>query len=406
MAQRVAVVGAGYAGMAAAVRLAQGGARVAVFESGPLPGGRARRVVSQGQTLDNGQHILIGAYATLFALMRAVGVPENAVLRLPLELRYADGVALKRGRAGLLGALLLARGLPWRERLGAVAFMLALRKMEFRLAEDCSVQHLLERYGQQGRIGHYLWKPLCVSALNTPPERASARVFLVVLRDTLAGGDPASSDLILPRVDLSRLFPEPAAAWLGTHGGELRCATPVRDLGELRAAFDAVILAVGPHQVQALAPELALDFEYQPITTCYLQYSPDVRLPFPMLGLANGLVQWVFDRGFLNGEKGRLAAVISAQGDHQQMAQAALAQACHRELARVLAPLPEPVWSRVIAEKRATIAVESGLARPRTETALPGVFLAGDYTDPEYPPTLEAAARSGVRAAQRALAHD
>jgi hydroxysqualene dehydroxylase len=401
------VVGAGYAGMAAAVTLAQHGARVAVFESGPLPGGRARRVVSQGQTLDNGQHILIGAYATLFGLMRTVGVPTDAVLRVPLELRYADGVSLRRRRLpgpfGLLGGLLAARGLPWRERLGAVRFMLALRRLEFRLAEDCSVQHLLERYGQQGRIGHYIWKPLCVSALNTPPERASARVFLVVLRDTLAG-DAESSDLILPRVDLSRLFPEPAAAWLGTHGGELRCATPVRDLGELRAAFDAVILAVGPHQVQALAPALAVDFEYQPITTCYLQYPASVRLPFPMLGLADGLVQWVFDRGILNGDKGRLAAVISAQGDHQQMAQAALAQACHRELARVLAPLPAPEWSRVIAEKRATIAVDSGLARPRTETALPGVFLAGDYTDPEYPPTLEAAARSGVRAAQRALA--
>jgi len=403
VARRIAVIGAGYAGMAAAVSLAQGGARVTVFESGPVPGGRARRVLAQGQTLDNGQHILIGAYATLFGLMRTVGVPANAVLRLPLALRYADGFALQRGRSGLLGALLLARGLPWRERLGAVRFMLALRKMEFRLAEDCSVQRLLERYGQQGRIGHYVWKPLCVSALNTPPERASARVFLVVLRDTLAG-DAESSDLVLPRVDLSRLFPEPAAAWLGAHGGELRCESPVRDLGELRAAFDAVILAVGPHQVKALAPELALDFEYQPITTCYLQYAQSIRLPFPMLGLAHGLVQWVFDRGILNGENGRLAAVISAQGDHQQMTQAELAQSCHRELAMALESLPEPEWTRVIAEKRATIAVDSGLARPRTETALPGVFLAGDYTDPEYPPTLEAAARSGVRAAQRALA--
>jgi hydroxysqualene dehydroxylase len=402
------VIGAGYAGMAAAVSLAQGGARVTVFESGPVPGGRARRVNTQGQTLDNGQHILIGAYATLFGLMRTVGVPANAVLRVPLELRYADGVSLRRmflpEPFGLLAGLLAARGLPWRERLGAARFMLALRKLGFRLAEDCSVQRLLERYGQQGRIGHYVWKPLCVSALNTPPERASARVFLVVLRDTLAGR-AESSDLILPRVDLSRLFPEPAAAWLGTHGGELHCESPVRDLGALRAAFDAVILAVGPHQVKALAPPLAVDFEYQPITTCYLQYPARVRLPFPMLGLAHGLVQWVFDRGILKGEKGRLAAVISAQGDHQQMAQPELAQTCHRELALALKSLPEPEWSRVITEKRATITVDSGLARPRTETALPGVFLAGDYTDPEYPPTLEAAARSGVRAAQRALAH-
>ena len=407
MARRVAVIGAGYAGMAAAVTLAQRGAAAVVFESGPVPGGRARRVQTQGRTLDNGQHILIGAYATLFGLMRTVGVPADAVLRVPLELRYADGVSLRRmflpEPFGLLAGLLFARGLSWRERLGAVRFLRALRGQRFGLAEDCSVAALLSHYGQDGRIGHYVWKPLCVSALNTPPEQASARVFLAVLRDTL-GGAAEASDLILPRVDLSRLFPEPAAAWVAAHGVELRCASPVRDLGALRAQWDAVILAVGPHQLKTLAPELAPAFGYQPITTCYLQYPDRVRLPFPMLGLAGGLVQWVFDRGALTGEAGRLAAVISAQGAHQQMTHDELAQACHRELSQALPGLPEPEWSRVIAEKRATIAVAPDLRRPPIETPLPGVFLAGDYTDPEYPPTLEAAARSGVRAAERAMA--
>lgn len=401
------MVGAGYAGMAAAVTLAQRGARAVVLESGPVPGGRARRVATQGRTLDNGQHILIGAYTTLFSLMRTVGVPAGAVLRVPLELRYADGVRLRKlflpEPFGLLGGLLTARGLPWRERLGAVRFMLALRRLGFRLAEDRSVQQLLEEHGQHGRIGHYVWKPLCVSALNTPPERASANVFLAVLRDTL-GGEEGASDLLLPRVDLSRLFPEPAAEWLGAQGGELRCATTVRDLGALRAQFDAVILAVGPHQMKAIAPALAVDFEYQPITTCYLQYPAKVRLPFPMLGLAEGIVQWVFDRGALAGEKGRLAAVISAQGDHQQMTQEELAHTCHRELAGALRALPAPQWSLVISEKRATVAVGAGSTRPTVETPLAGVYLAGDYTDPEYPPTLEAAARSGVRAAEHALA--
>jgi squalene-associated FAD-dependent desaturase len=281
--------------------------------------------------------------------------------------------------------------------------MHALRRQAFRLEEDCSVSQLLEAHQQHGRIGHYVWRPLCVSALNTPPEQASARVFLAVLRDTL-GGDAQASDLILPCVDLSRLFPEPAAEWLRARGGELRCETPVRDLGALRAQFARVILAVGPHQVKAIAPELAVEFEYQPIYTCYLQYDARTRLPFPMLGLAQGLVQWVFDRGRLTGEKGLLAAVISAQGDHQQMAQEELAATCHRELAAALPRLPAPQWTRVIAEKRATIAARHNLAQPAVSTALPGLFLAGDYMDPEYPPTLEAAVRSGVRAAERALA--
>jgi squalene-associated FAD-dependent desaturase len=357
--------------------------------------------------LDNGQHILVGAYATLLGLMRTVGVPAEAVLRLPLELRYADGFCLRSRRLpapfGLLAGLLLARGLSWGERLGAIRFMHRLRLQRFRLAEDCSVSELLSRHAQSGRIGHYLWEPLCVSALNTLPAAASGNVFLAVLRDSLAGG-PGASDLVLPRVDLSRLFPEPAAAWLRAQGAEVRCGAPVRDLEALRAAHDAVIVAVGPHQLQALMPGAAAHFAYQPIVTCYLQYPEATRLPLPMLGLAHGLVQWVFDRGQLTGERGLLAAVVSAQGDHQQLAHEEIAATCHRELAGALPVLGPPLWSQVIAEKRATIAVPPGLVRPSLETSLPAVYLAGDYTDPEYPPTLEAAVRSGVRAAHRALA--
>ena len=262
MGRRVAVVGAGYAGMAAAVTLAERGAQVSVFESGPLPGGRARRVTIQGQTLDNGQHILVGAYATLFSLMRTVGVPADAVLRIPLELRYADGFKFRAyyfpAPLGLLAGLLLAHSLPWRERIGAVRFMLAMRRQAFRLAEDCSVSALLARHVQHGRIGHYLWKPLCISALNTPPEFASANVFLTVLRDTLAS-DAEASDLILPRVDLSRLFPEPATQWLRSKGAQVRFETTVRDLAPLKSAYDAVILAVGPHHEASTLPRMRRD---------------------------------------------------------------------------------------------------------------------------------------------------
>src|SRR5258707_15849969 len=122
--------------------------------------------------------------------------------------------------------------------------------------------------------------------------------------------------------------------------------------------------------------------------TCYLQYPEHVKLQFPMLGLADGLVQWVFDRGRLTGERGLLACVISAQGDHQQLSLEELAGRCHGELAAAMPGLPAPLWSRVIAEKRATISCVPN--RKRISVELPGLFVAGDYTDPEYPPTLEA----------------
>ena len=388
--------------MAAAVALARRGVEVTVFEAGAVPGGRARRVLSQGETLDNGQHILIGAYTSLFEMMREVGVACSALARLPLRLVHAEGFAFRAlrlpGRLGLLGGLLLARGIPLAERIGAVQFLRALARRQFRLERDTTVRELLARHAQTGRIGRYLWEPLCVSALNTPLAQASAQVFATVLRDALAGG--AASDLLLPRVDLSRLFPEPAADYVKRRGGEVRLRSPVARLEELHG-FDAKIVAVGPHQLKHLVADLP--FSYQPIYTCYLQYPAHVSLPLPMLGMAGGMVQWVFDRGALLGEKGRLACVISAQGEHQQMSQDELSAACHRELAAVLRGLPDPQWMRVIAEKRATIACVPGIRRPQIEL-FQGTYLAGDYMDPEYPPTLEAAVRSGVRAAERVLA--
>ena len=387
--------------MAAAVSLAERGVRVTVFESTAVPGGRARRVDSQGQVLDNGQHILIGAYRTLYQLMRTVGVAASAVLRIPLEVRYPGSFHFRRGALGLAGALVTARGIPFVERLRAARFIARLRRTRFRLAADTSVSELLAQYGQAGHIGRFLWRPLCVSALNTPPELASASVFLAVLRDTL-GATAAASDLVLPRVDLSRLFPEPAVQFVRAHGGEVRLQSPVKDLGALRQEFGHLIIAVGPHQLKTLVPD-APEYSYQPIYTCYLQYADSVRLPFPMLGLSDGLVQWVFDRGALLGESGRLACVISAQGDHQQMTLDEFAERCHREVAAALGALGKPLWWRVIAEKRASITCSPGIKQRNLLPLRPGVAFAGDYTDPEYPPTLEAAVRSGVRAADEII---
>ena len=413
LGHRVAIVGAGYAGMAAAVTLAAAGVRVVVFDAGPVPGGRARRVHPHGRELDNGQHILIGAYTELLRLMRLVGVPQDAVLRVPLELRYADGFALRSlalpAPLGLLGGLLVLRGVPFAERLGAIRFMQSLKRAKFRLASDLSVDRLLESHRQGGRIGDYLWRPLCVAALNTPPGQASAQVFINVLRDSLAG-DADASDLLLPRVDLSQLFPERAVEFVRLRGGEVRTGETVHGIGsDLRIGgetFAAIVLAVAPFQLEPFAALLGKvpEYSYQPIYTCYLQYSQRVKLSFPMLGLTAGMVQWLFDREKLGGKHGLVACMISAEGKHQEMTHPELAAACHRELVQVLGALPEPEWSQVIAEKRATITCIPGVVRPAQETRTPGLFLAGDYTDPEYPPVLEAAVRSGVRAATKILA--
>jgi len=399
--------------MAAAVTLADAGVRVVVFESAAVPGGRARRIHVHGHDLDNGQHLLIGAYTELLLLMHRVGVPSDAVLRVPLELRYADGFVFRSlwlpAPLGLLGGLLTLRNVSLAERLGAVRLMLSLKQSGFRLAQDVAVERLLETHGQAGRIGDYLWRPLCVAALNTRPAQASAQVFAAVLRDSLAGSEDAS-DLLLPRVDLSQLFPERAADYVRSRGGEVRTRKTVHGIGPgLRIAgesFSRIVLAVAPYQLKPFAAWLGKlpDYTYQPIYTCYLQYSQRVQLPFPMLGLSKGRVQWIFDREALGGRRGLVSCMISAQGEHERMTHAELAADCHRELAAALGALPEPEWSQVIAEKRATITCSPGVERPPQDTPTPGLLLAGDYTDPEYPPVLEGAVRSGVRAARKILA--
>ena len=410
-----AVVGAGWAGLAAAVTLAQQGVPVTVFEASRSLGGRARRVTIDGVDLDNGQHVLIGAYRETLRLMRQVGAdPDELFLRLPLELRYADGFHLRAPRLpyplNLLAALFGARKLAFSEALAAMRFLVSLRVRNFRVVPDCSVARLLDEHSQTGALRSHVWEPLCVSALNTQVESASAQIFVNVLRDALTGAR-AASDLLVARTDLGRSFPEPAAKYVKARGGAILLGVPVRRIARVPGGirlndaqtFSCVVIACGPHQAGQLLVQLSeLDdalaainaFAYESIVTCYLQYPESVSLPAPMLGFSGGIVQWVFDRGRLGGPKGLLAAVISASGAHEQ-----LAARIGIELKAALGELPSPKWSQVITEKRATFSCTPSLARPEAFTAVPGLMLAGDYVASEYPGTLESAVRSGIAAA-------
>ncbi len=422
---KVAVIGAGWSGLACAVTLADRGIRVTVFEASRQPGGRARRVTVEGIDLDNGQHILIGAYRETLALMSKVGAnPDASLLRMPLELRFAGGFSLRLPRlpspVNLLAAALTARGMSLAERFGMAGFFLRLRSARFRVDPDCSVDQLLRAFGQTGSLRRFVWEPLCISALNTPSARASAQVFANVLRDALTGESEAS-DLLIPRTDLGRLFPEPAVRYLSERGARFEFSAAVRRIERIDGGFrlDAddltygeVIVATGAQHAGALLsgfPELAevrrdidsLDFE--PIYTCYLQYSGPVRLPCPMLGFSGGIVQWAFDRGQLGGPSGLIAAVVSASGAHQDLSQQEFGARVHAELEAFIPASLRPQWVRVIAEKRASFSCRPGISRPPNRTAVRGIVLAGDYTASEYPATLESAVRSGLHAASIVL---
>ncbi len=380
---RAAIIGAGWSGLAAAVTLAERGVPVTVFEASRSLGGRARRVSIDGVDLDNGQHILIGAYRETLRMMRTVGAdPDELLLRLPLELRFADGFHLRAPRLpyplNLLFALLGAKGLDLAQSFSALRFMASLWARGFRAEPDSSVAQLLDENRQAGVLRTHVWEPLCVSALNTPVEHASAQVFVNVLRDGLTGAR-AASDFLIARTDLGPHAPG---------GFRLNDAQ----------VFSCMVIACGPHQAGPLLvqlPELAdalsriSAFSYEPIVTCYLKYPESVSLSAPMLGFNGGIVQWVFDRGRLGGPMGLLAAVISASGAHEDLPKEALVSRIGTELKAALGSLPSPYWSQVITEKRATFSCRPALARPQGATPAPGLFLAGDYVASDYPGTLE-----------------
>ncbi len=423
----VAIIGGGYAGMAAAVTLAEQQVTVTVYEAGPVLGGRARRVDINGVTLDNGLHILIGAYhETLRLIAHVQPAAANPLLRLPLDWHMHQHLHMRApalpAPLHLAVALLTAKGANWRERWAAMRMMRALRQSDFKLAQDTTVSALLARHEQGPVLTQHLWMPLCISALNTPADKASAQGFLNVLRDGL-NADRAGSDLLIARVDLSALFPQPAADYVRARGGVVLTGQRVTAIdatgdgfqvsaGGESHTFSHVVCALPPHQVSAflagfpaLSETMALiqALAYQPITSIFLQFDGRVELPSPMTGVAHSLAQWVFDREAVCGQRGLIGVVISAEGAHQDLPQDALAQRVLEELATRFGPLPPLRWQRVISEKRATFSATPGLQRPAQQTPLKNFWLAGDYTASNYPATLEAAVRSGLVCARGIL---
>lgn len=443
-APAVAVIGGGWAGCAAAVELASAGYKVTLLEAARTLGGRARRIETDRRQLDNGQHIMLGAYSSTLSLLRRIGVDaRSALLTLPLQMRYprdSGGMDFIAPRLPaplhLAIALLRAQGLSRADKLSLARFSSTARWAGWQLNDDCSVSQLLERWDQSENLIRLMWRPLCLAALNTPPERASAQIFLNVLRDSL-GASRSASDMLLPRYDLSRLLPEAAASYVAERGGSVRTGASVKALrsiegrlwqldisgaavgGNWSTYFPHVVLATGAIQAagllhaipdcdtSAICQQLTA-LETEAITTCYLQYDAQIRLEQPFFALADdaSLQRWgqfVFDRGQLDAQQqGLLAVVISAAGAAAALPQETLARAIASQLVATLQmpQLQQPSWFKVITEKRATFACTPGLVRPANVTGLPGLLLAGDYTAGDYPATLEGAVRSGLAAAR------
>ncbi|MGE0311574.1 MAG: hydroxysqualene dehydroxylase HpnE [Lautropia sp.] len=452
---KVAVVGAGWAGLSAAVRLRADGHDVRLLDAAPRAGGRARSLTvdwghGEAVELDNGQHLMIGAYAELLALLAFVDAPAGgapSLVRSPMQLLSTGGLAL---RSADLGGVLRAAGLGWRSRLALLRVLAGLRlagERRARAVAGLTVERWWRDTAQPAELVERIWRPLVLSALNTAPAEACAATFLRVLRDSVAG-EPGASDFLLPDASLGAVFVDPVLRWLLAHGAQwspghaiARITREPGDRGALRlhrsgypaeAAIetDAVVIATPPAAAARLldglppaAPVAAAlrRFGHRPITTVYLGWrdaptgSGTAAAPwrrFDALPVATMLEdiassgwhgQWFFRRSAPAGWRIG-AVVISDSRLASAMPADTLADAIGAQVHEQLA-LPAPHASKVLHEKRATFACTPDRPRIGHDIAgLPGVVLAGDYQHRDYPATLEAALRSGRSAAARLAA--
>jgi hydroxysqualene dehydroxylase len=429
--QRVAIIGAGWAGCAAALTLARTGIRVTVFEAAKIAGGRARRVEKDERSFDNGQHLLLGAYERSLGMIRSLyGDRINEVIdQRPLALIAAPGNAAQIAvRAGnlpapvhLLVAMLTAKGMSLAEKLRVCAWCAKTLYGTFDESQSATmtVADLIREQPQVAKL--WLWEPLCVAALNTPAERASARVFVEVLRRAFLGSKQAS-EMVIPRVDLSALLPDPALAEVARLGGDVRVGEVVNSVLEIDGKvkitlrgcdefFDHAIIATGPQHIERLvcaSPNLEVSWKplfnlsYEPISTLHYEFSGGIDPEsLPMLMLDGEPGQWVFTHRLKNGTV-RASVVISAH--HRNESAEGLLRDGLAQLRRSF-PLPRPTWQQLITEKRATYSCTPAQNARLAELpkSVGRVHVAGDWCVPELPATLESAAIAGENAASAIL---
>lgn len=419
------IIGGGWSGLAAAVRLCQRGQQVHLLESAKQLGGRARSIDWQGLQIDNGQHLMIGAYRQTLALLEEIGADNHTLFRrLPLKLSIHDPdyPTFHMAAGQILPWPLSLAWRLWRDNDAACfsqILKLGLRARRFKQGEDISVLDWLVQCGQSSRLIRQLWEPLCLATLNTPIEQASAAIFSHVLKASFRTRTDA--DLLIPCVPLGETLPDHAARYIRNQGGQISLQTRVERIeveqntvkavitqsGE-RLTADHIIVATSYAASQAiLGASINLPHcSTFPITTLYLQYPPHCHPPSPVVGLSGKLSQWLFDRSELR--PGLVAVVISGPGIHLHTDNADLIKLVASEIHQLWPDFPATQDNGiVIREKRATFAcnVDIQRQRPNNRTEITGLWLAGDFVANAYPATLEGAVLNGEQAARQLMEH-
>ncbi len=432
------VVGGGLSGLAAGVHLAAGGVGVLLFEQKPHPGGRAYSFpdATTGETIDNGQHVLIHGYAATMRLLETIGTKRLlATQPAPALVFHHPSKGFRTFRlpalppplhilAGVLGCDLFRMSDRFKLLRAGLSIRRSVGEAERRIA-DLTVAGWLASMGQSDETIRSFWEPLAVSIMNEHVVSASALLFVRALRTAFLEGR-TNAALAIPTVGLSELYAYPARDFILRRGGSVRCSTRVVKLaasGDRATGVtlqdgsfieaSAVVLALPPAESRAVLPDglTARNFlassaaiPFSPIVSTHLWFEREV-MSHDVVGLIGRTTQWVFNRRKLaagGGEGGRVSATISAAHDVVGRTQEEIVALVMNDLRSAFgAHVPEPWHALVIREKKATFsatpAVES--LRPDQKTPLENLFLAGDWTATGYPATIEGAVISGERCA-------
>ena len=440
------VIGAGFAGLSAAVRLAHHGARVLVLESRSRLGGRATAFTDRetGELVDNGQHVLVGCYRDTLAFLDEIGARGNVTFQPALGVTMVDRAgrrsrlefpALPPPPFHLIAGVFEWSALSWKDRLAILRMRTPLAVARRSLTKGAqgiaaspgeTVENWLIRNGQTARLREMLWDPLALAALNQQPSHAAAPVFARVLAE-MFGPDPKAAALGIPNKPLDAMYAEPARTFIERHGGSVRTGAPATiRLDEGRVSFVSTgterleardVIAAVPWfafaalfdgDTGALADVIARTraMASSPIVTVNLWLDGPL-FEEPFVGLPGREMQWVFDKRQAFGPSASHlslvssgAAAIAARGNDELIA------AAHAQLVEAFpdARQVRVLRATVIREPNATFSLAPGQPkRPGTATPIRGLYLAGDWVDTGLPATIESAVRSGHAAADHAI---